>query len=130
MRECCCCNSYANKQRGINIGTKLVIIRKRHFGEMVSHACRWANKSRLATMGDLSGVTYDKGVRMKLKSKLYKTVVRPVVEYWSECWALRKRAEHRLHTTEMKMLRWCQGKTRKDRIKNETISGIANITPI
>ena len=67
---------------------------------------------------------------MKLKSKLYKTVVRPAMVYWSECWELRKQEEQRLHTTEMKMLRWSQGKTRKDRIKNETIRGIARVTPI
>ena len=66
---------------------------------------------------------------MKLKSKLYKTVVRPAIVYGSECWALRKQEEQRLHTTEMKMLRWSQGKTRKDRIKNETIRGNAKVTP-
>ena len=80
--------------------------------------------------GDLSGVIYDKNVPVKLKSKMYKTLVRPAMVYWSECWALRKREEQRLHTTEMKMLRWRQGKTRKHRIKNETFSGIAKITPI
>ena len=79
---------------------------------------------------DLSGVIYDKKVPMKLKSKLYKTVVRPAMVYGSECWALRKQEEQRLHTTEMKMLRWSQGKTRKDRNKNETIRGIARVTPI
>ena len=61
---------------------------------------------------DLSGVIFDKKVPMKLKSKLYKTVVRPAMVYGSECWALRKQEEQRLHTTEMKMLRWSQGKTR------------------
>ena len=66
---------------------------------------------------------------MKLKSKLYKTVVRPAMVYGSECWALRKQEEQRLHTTEMKMLRWSQGKTRNDRIKNETIRGNAKVTP-
>ena len=34
---------------------------------------------------DLSGVIYDKKVPMKLKSKLYKTVVRPATVYGSEC---------------------------------------------
>ena len=79
---------------------------------------------------DLSGVIYNKKVPMKLKSKLYKTVVRPAMVYGSECWAQRKQEEQRLHTTEMKMLRWSQGKTRKDRIKNEPIRGIARATPI
>ena len=72
----------------------------------------------------------DKMVPVKLKSKLYKTVVRPANVYGSECWALRKQEEQRLHTTEMKMLRWSQGKTRKDTIKNETIRGNAKVTPI
>ena len=79
---------------------------------------------------DLSRVIYDKKVPVKLKSKLYKTVVRSAMVYGSECWALRKQEEQRLHTTEMKMLRWSQGKTRKDRIKNETIRGNAKVTPI
>ena len=48
----------------------------------------------------------------------------------AECWALRNQEEQRLHTTKMKMLRWSQGKNRKDRIKNETIRGIARVTPI
>ena len=78
---------------------------------------------------DLSGVMYDKKVHIKLKNKLYKTVVRPAMVYVSECCALRKQEEQRLHTTETKMLRWSQGKTRKDRIKNETIIGIARVTP-
>ena len=79
---------------------------------------------------DLSGVIYDKKVPVKLTSKLYKTVVRPAMVYGSECWALSKQEEQRLHTTEMKMLRWSQGKTRRDRIKNETIRGNAKVTPI
>ena len=54
---------------------------------------------------------------MKLKSKLYTTVVRPAMVYGSECWALRKQEEQRLHITKMKMLRWSQGKTRKEKSK-------------
>ena len=65
---------------------------------------------------------------MKLRNKLYKTFVRPAMVYGSECLALRKQEEHRLHTIEMKMLRWSQGKTRKDRIKNETIRIITIIS--
>ena len=33
--------------------------------------------------------------------------------------------QQRMHTTEMKMLRWIQGKTRKDRIRNEKFSSDA-----
>ena len=79
---------------------------------------------------DLSGVIFHKKIHMKLKRTLYKTVVRPAMVYGSECLALRKQEEQRLHATEMKMLRWSQGKTRKDRIINETIRGIARVKPI
>ena len=58
--------------------------------------------------GDLSGVIYDQKVPVKLKSKLYKTVVRPAMVYESEWLALRKQEEQRLHTTEMKVIRWSQ----------------------
>ena len=65
-----------------------------------------------------------------LKSKLYKTVVWPAMVYGSECWALCKQ-EERLHTsTEKKMLRLSQGKTRTEINKNETIRGNAKVSPI
>ena len=35
-----------------------------------------------------------------------------------------------MHTTEMKMLRWIQGKTRKDRIKNAKFRSDAMVKPI
>ena len=35
-----------------------------------------------------------------------------------------------MHTAEMKMLRWIQGKTRKDRIRNEKFRSDAMVKPI
>ena len=49
--------------------------------------------------------------------------------YGSERWALRKQVEQRSRTTKTKMLRLSQGKIRKADL-NETIRGIAKVTPI
>ncbi len=38
--------------------------------------------------------------------------------------------QQRMHTTEMKMLRWIQGKIRKDRIRNEKFRSDAMVKPI
>ena len=67
---------------------------------------------------------------MKLKNKLYKSVIRPTLIYGSECWALHKAEQQKMHTTEMKMLRWIQGKTRKDRIRNDKFRSDAMVKPI
>ena len=78
----------------------------------------------------LSGVICDKKFPVKLKNKLYKTVIRPTLIYGSECWALHRAEHQRMHTTEMKMLRWIQGKTRTDRIRNEKFRSDAMVKPI
>ncbi len=67
---------------------------------------------------------------MKLNNKLYKTVIRPTLLSDSECWALHRAERQRKHTIEMKMLRWIQGNTRKDRITNEKFYGDAMVKPI
>ena len=54
----------------------------------------------------LSGVICDNKVPVKLNNKLYKTVIRPTLIYGSECWALHRAEQQRMHTTDMKMLRW------------------------
>ena len=41
----------------------------------------------------------------KLKIKVYKTVIRPVMIYASETWALREKEQNMIERTEMRMLR-------------------------
>ena len=43
--------------------------------------------------------------------------------YGAETWATTKRQEKRIEVTEMMMLRWMCGVTRKDKIRNEHIRG-------
>ena len=58
---------------------------------------------------------------MKLKGKVYKTVVRPALLYGAETWATTRGQEARLEVKEVRMLRWMCGVTRRDHIQNEHI---------
>ena len=42
---------------------------------------------------EVSGVVCDKIIPRRLKMKIYKTVVRPVMIYGAETWALRRKEE-------------------------------------
>ena len=66
-----------------------------------------------------SGVLCD----VKLKGKVYRTVVIPAMLYGAETWATTKRQESRIEVNEMRMLSWMCGVTRKDKIRNEHIRG-------
>ena len=81
------------------------------------------NRVKLAWMKwkQLTGVLCDKKVPIKLKDKVYKTVIKPTMTYGAECWAVRKKDENRLRGAEMRMLRWIRGKIRKDHVRNQII---------
>ena len=76
-----------------------------------------------------SGVLCDRRMPVKLKGKvgLNKTVIRPAMLYGAETWATTKRQEKRIEVTEMRMLRWMCGVTRKDKIRNEHIRGTTRV---
>ena len=78
----------------------------------------------------MSGVICDKKVPEVLNNKIYKIAIRPAMTRGGECWTLRKCEQNQMNTTEMKMLRWIQGKTTKDHIRNVTIRETAHIKPI
>ena len=46
------------------------------------------------------------------------SVIRPAMIYGAETWDTTKRQEKRIEVTEMRMLRWMCGVTRKDNIRN------------
>ena len=58
---------------------------------------------------------------MKIKVKVYRTVVRPELMYGAETWALKKAQENKLEVAEMRMLRWMCGVTKLEKIRNERI---------
>lgn len=51
---------------------------------------------------------------MKLKSKFYKSVVRPIMLYDSGCLMVDKKIKQKMSVTKMKMLQWISGVTKKN----------------
>ena len=74
-----------------------------------------------------SGVLCDRRMPVKLKGKVYKTVVRPALFYDAETWSTTRGQEARLEVSEMRMLRWMCGVTRRDKIRNEHIRGTTRV---
>uniref|UniRef100_A0A914XRS1 Reverse transcriptase domain-containing protein n=1 Tax=Plectus sambesii TaxID=2011161 RepID=A0A914XRS1_9BILA len=86
--------------------------------------CAWL-KWRAST-----GVLCDKRMPERLKSKIYRTVVRPVALYGSECWPVTAAIERQLAVMETRMLRWIAGLTQLDHVQNEDVRHRFKVTPI
>jgi hypothetical protein len=77
-----------------------------------------------------TGVLCDKRVPTKLKGKFYGTAIRPAILYGTECWPIKRQQVNKMSVAEMRMLRWMCGKTRRDRVRNETVREIVGVAPI
>ena len=75
-------------------------------------------------------VLCDKRVPTKLKEKFYRTAIRPAMLYGTECWPIKKQQVNKISVADMRMLRWMCGKTRRDRIRNETVREMVGVAPI
>ena len=79
---------------------------------------------------EVSGVLCDRRMPVKLKGKVYKTVVRPAMMYGMEATPIKKVNEKRMNVAELKMLRWMSGVTRRDRIPNARIRGTVKVAEL
>ena len=77
-----------------------------------------------------SGIFCNEQMPLKLKGKYYGTVVRPVMTYSSECWAVKKSHVQKLSVVEMKMLRMMCGVTKWDRVSNEYVRASVGVDSI
>ena len=84
----------------------------------------WNNWKRV------SGILCDRRISLRVKGKVYTTVVKPAMMYGAETWAVKKAQEKKLDVTEMRMLRWMRGVTRRDRIRNQRIRGTTKVGEI
>ncbi|XP_039276063.1 uncharacterized protein LOC120349649 [Nilaparvata lugens] len=118
-------------------GTPLPIVTQcKYLGSIISHdgSIDADISSRINTgwikWRELTGVLCDKRMPVPIKGKVYKAAVRPAMLYGSECWPLKKQQEDRLHSAEMKMLRWAGGVTRLDHIRNTHVRGSFRVAPV
>nr|CDJ84670.1 endonuclease-reverse transcriptase [Haemonchus contortus] len=78
----------------------------------------------------MTGVLCDKNIRERLKSKIYRAVIRPLAIYGAECWPATKEVGAHLSVMETKMLRLSARVTRLDRISNDAIWERFCVAPI
>uniref|UniRef100_A0A8D9ES56 Uncharacterized protein n=1 Tax=Cacopsylla melanoneura TaxID=428564 RepID=A0A8D9ES56_9HEMI len=93
-------------------GEELNVVDKfKYLGSMVDKEgeldCEIAHRVAAAWMDckRMTGVLCDKRMNLKMKGKVYKTVVGPAMIYGAGTWAMKKRLE----VAEMRMLRWSCG---------------------
>ena len=75
----------------------------------------------------VSGVICDRRLPARVKGKVYSSVVRPAMVYGLETVAFTKKQVEEMKVAEIKMLRFAMGVTRKDKIRNEYISGTVKV---
>ena len=86
------------------------------------------NRVRLAwnILREVTGVICVKKVPVKLKPKIYKTVIKPTMTCVAECWTMEKKDDMLMNKTEMRILRWIQGVSLRDHKRNEDMGGSSN----
>ena len=68
-----------------------------------------------------TGVLCDRNIPVWLKGKFYRIAIRPALLYGTECWTIKRYHAQKMGVTEMRMLHWMCGNTRKDKVRNEDI---------
>ena len=72
----------------------------------------------------------DKHVPTESKMIIYTSMLRPVLIYGSEAWAMTTKTKSMIQAAEMKVLRVIKGVTRMDRLRNTKIQNDLKVTPI
>ena len=75
----------------------------------------------------VSEVICDRMLPARVKGKVYSSVVRLAMVYGLETVAVTKKQMQEMEVTEMKMLRFAMGVTRKDKIRNEYIRNTVKV---
>lgn len=70
-----------------------------------------------------SGISCSWCIFWMLKEKFYRIIIRPAMLHDWKCWTIKKVHEIKLGVIEMRLLKWMDDKTRKDRLNNEYSRG-------
>jgi hypothetical protein len=76
------------------------------------------------------GFLNKKEVSTRSKAIVYKTMYQPILTYSSESWTITPQLHSRLQASEMKYLRRTVNKTRRDRIRHQTIRNSLQLEPL
>ncbi|VDO86962.1 unnamed protein product [Heligmosomoides polygyrus] len=100
--------------------------------EINGTALVWAtNFKYLGSAIASNGVSCDRKIPERIKSKIYRTIVTPVAMYGAHCCPVTKEDETRLTVkTKTKMLRWTAGVTRLDHIRKNEIRQGFGVAPV
>ena len=72
----------------------------------------------------------EKAVPRDVKVTIYNTILKPILLYGSESWALTTKTKSKLQAAEMKVLRLIKGVNRRDRLRNDQIRADLRVQPL
>ena len=75
----------------------------------------------------ISGIICDRRLPVRVKGKVYSSVVRPAIMFGLETLAVTKKQVEQMEVAEIKMLRFAMRVMKKDKIINEYIRGTAKV---
>lgn len=81
-------------------------------------------------VGLLYPLLRDKNVPRKCKVTIYNVILKPILTYGAECWALTTKTQSKIQAAEMRVLRIIRGVTRRDRLRNERIREEVGTEPL
>lgn len=83
-----------------------------------------------ANLNMLYPILKDKNVPTKSKTIIYNAILKPILTYGSESWALTTKMTSRMQAAEMKVLRIIRDVTRRDRLRNTKIREDLGVAPM
>ena len=82
------------------------------------------------TMAMLYPIPKQRDIPRQCKTTTYTMILRPILTYGCETWALTAKTESRIQAAEMRVLRLIRGASRRDRVRNVKIREDLGVTPL